>query len=125
MSDTSSARIAGDLEGAAAQVRVARLAVLGQKAQRAPDLLMQQTQRAFQRVSDVIIDAFSGQVGRAVVGREERGAQPVDDPDHRFARRQFAYAERMARAMQFLARRAQVGDDSGQSPLVRRVVCWR
>ena len=116
------AELAGHLERALAQFGFGRLRVLGKKPQGTANLFGEQAQRAFERMADIVVDGFVGQIGRAVVRGKKRCAQTGDNADHRFARRQLANAERMPRAMQFFTRRAQVRDDLFEAPVLGRHV---
>ncbi|CAJ3720423.1 Uncharacterised protein [Burkholderia pseudomallei] len=111
------AELARDLERSFFEHGKRRLRVLGQEPQRPANLLGEQAQRAFERMADVVVDGFVGQIRRAVMRREHRCAQARHDRAHRIARRQLANAARMARAVQFLARFAQLGDDLFEAPV--------
>ena len=69
------AEFARDLERAFVELGERRVGMLGQERQRAANLFGQDAQRAFERVADVEIDAFVGQVRCAVVRRKHRRAQ--------------------------------------------------
>jgi len=111
------AEFACDLERAFLECRRRRIGMLGQERQRAADLLGEDAQRAFERMADVVVDAFVGEIRRAVMRRKHRRAQAGHDLADRVARRQFADAARMTRAVALLARLAQAGDDFFEAPL--------
>ena len=111
------AEFARDFERAFVELREWRIGMLGQERQRTADLFGQNAQRAFERVADVEVDAFVGQIRCAVVRRKHRRAQAGHNLADCIARRQFANAARMARAMEFLARLAQAGNDFFKAPL--------
>jgi hypothetical protein len=62
------------------------------KLQAAPHLLGQPVQGGIEGIANEEVDAFVGQVGTAVMGREQRRLQAVDDGGQRLARRQLAHA---------------------------------
>lgn len=55
-----------------AEFGIAQVLVLRQETQGTPDLFGEQAQGAFERVADIIIHAFGGQVGSTVVGGKQR-----------------------------------------------------
>lgn len=111
------AEFARDLERALVELGERRVRIFGQERQRATNLFGQDAQRAFERVADVVVDAFVGEIRRTVMRRKHRRTQAGHNLADRVAGRQFADAARMARAMEFLARLAQAGNDFFEAPL--------
>ncbi len=109
--------LAGDQDGAFAQLGAGEAAGLGAEHQSAAHLLVEQRQRGVERVADEVVDAFVGQPGASVMGGEQHRAQSLQYADQRRLRRQFADRALVPDLVRDFARLAQLLDDRVEVPV--------